>query len=666
MHASPAFSCRRHDERTARTVPAPRAFAWALMLAIVALALLVARPVRAHADTYSLPRVNIQAQVMENGDLHVTEARTFAFEDTVNGVYWTIPFAQNEQGAMSAVTVFTVYEHDGAVENEAEARRAAEPMQEVADASSGDQHVYTTEQEGDALKLKVFVPRVDGDEVTIWVSYMIEGAVMAWPDTAELYWQFVGSEWEEDAENVELNVMFAGASQDAAAITGTSDANFRAWGHGPLDGEVSLDAADPADPRVTLTAPRVHAGQFAEVRVAFPNAWVPSLAPTGEPRLETIFSEETQWAEQANAERERARTIAVVGTGVLTVLPAVMLGVVIYLRKTKYASPRPVFDETYFRDLPSNDHPAVLSALVYSGTVQDCAFVATLMKLTDDRVIKIAHETRTEDRFLGLGEKEVEEYSIELVARERVVDPIDLAAIDLYFGSDAANGDTVRFDALRDRDDAGELMQDFTDQVTAELERRNLVNLAPVGFKVLVGTVGIVLGVAAILFIVFTDGITLPFVLAGLGCSIASAVLAATAKQYSSETIELLNRCQALERWLEDFTNLDEAVPDDLILWNKMLVLAVAFGVSDEVLRQLADAVPVELREDENGSYYYPSYWWYYSHGRLHSPMSEMHDAYQATVAELASSSDSSSGGFGGGFSGGGGGGVGGGGGGTF
>ena len=34
--------------------------------------------------------MHIQAQVMENGDLFVTEARTFAFEDTVNGVYWDL------------------------------------------------------------------------------------------------------------------------------------------------------------------------------------------------------------------------------------------------------------------------------------------------------------------------------------------------------------------------------------------------------------------------------------------------------------------------------------------------------------------------------------------------------------------------------------------------
>ena len=500
----------------------------------------------------------------------------------------------------------------------------------------------------------------------MWVSYTITGAVMAWPDTAELYWQFIGPEWEEDAEDVELNVMFAGASEGTPATTGTDDANFRAWGHGPLDGSVVLDDGDVANPVVTLTAPRVHAGQFAEVRVAFPTDWVPGLAAMGDARLDTILSEEAAWADEANAQRERARFIATAGTVALTVLPAVLLAITLYLRKTKYTSPKPVFDESYFRDLPSDDHPAVLSALVYSGAVQDCAFVATLMKLTDDRVIAIDHESRTESRFLGLGEKTVEEYSLKLVARERVDDPIDLAVINLYFGPSAKNGDEASFDALKDGEDAGDLMQEFKDQVSGELERRNLVNLVPAGFKFGMGGIGIILIIVAVLFILYTDAANLPFVLLGIGMSVTAAIIGATAKMYSSEAVELLNRCQALERWLEDFTNLDEAVPDDLILWNKMLVLAVAFGVSDEVLRQLADAVPNELREDENGMYYYPSYWWYYGHGGLHSPMSEMHDAYQATVAELSSSSSSSGGGFGGGFSGGGGGGVGGGGGGSF
>lgn len=655
-----------------RPRPLVRAALRALLLpaltTLVAFAATFAFPHAAHADTYALPSVHIQAQVMENGDLFVTEARTFEFEDSVNGVYWDIPLAQNEQGEPSSITVLSVYELDDAPENEAEARRAAQPMREVPSANAGDSDAYTVESQGDSLRLKVFLPREDGDEATIWVGYMIEGAVMAWPDTAELYWQFIGSEWEEDAENVELNVTFAGAAGLTSEVGTDTMRMPRAWGHGPLDGEVAIDCVgeDIENTTITLTAPRVHAGQFAEVRATFPTWWVPGLAPAGEPRLDIIEAEEREWAEEANAQREGARQVAFAGTAVLTVAPAIMLGVVVYLRKTRYASPKPVFDETYFRDLPSNDHPAVLSALVYSGTVQDCAFIATLMKLTDDRVIKIKHETRIEDRFLGLGEKKVEEYSIELAARERITDPIDVAAIDLYFGPDAKNGDEVPFGVLQNQESAGECMQSFKDQVLAEFERRNLTNLAPDTFRYAPAALAALIVFGCIAFAIFTDGVNLPLIILGGALAIAAAVIAERTNVHSPEAVELLNRCQALERWLEDFTNLDDAVPDDLILWNKMLVLAVAFGVSDEILRQLADAVPADRRVDEGGVYYYPSYWWYYSHGSLHSPMSEMHDAYQATVAELASSSNSSAGGFGGGFSGGGGGGVGGGGGGTF
>ena len=384
----------------------------AVLIALAAFVVAFACPRAALADTYSLPRVHTQAQVMENGDLFVTEARTFSFEDDVNGVYSGIPFARNEQGQASSITVLDVQELDDAVVDgsEAEARRATQPMREVAWAESGDAHVYTVEDTGEGLKLKVFVPREDGDEVTLWVSYMIEGAVMAWPDTAELYWQFIGSEWEEDAEDVRLDVTFAGAAQGTPAITGTADAaNLRAWGHGSLDGEVSLDVADPTDPHVTLTAPTVRAGQFAEVRAVFPADWVPGLAPSGESRLDGVIAEETAWANEANARRERARRTAVIGTAIFVVGPALMLALVIYLRKTKYANYKSTFDETYFRDIPSKDHPAVLSALMHGGSVQDCAFIATLMKLTDDRVIKVSHRTRTEDGFLGMGKKKVED-----------------------------------------------------------------------------------------------------------------------------------------------------------------------------------------------------------------------------------------------------------------
>ena len=68
------------------------------------------------------------------------------------------------------------------------------------------------------------------------------GAVMNWADTAELYWKFVGDGWSADSDDVEMEVYFANAAAGTAAVKGD---NFRAWGHGPLTGDVSLDADEP-------------------------------------------------------------------------------------------------------------------------------------------------------------------------------------------------------------------------------------------------------------------------------------------------------------------------------------------------------------------------------------------------------------------------------------
>ena len=78
------------------------------------------------------------------------------------------------------------------------------------------------------------------------------GAVMNWADTAELYWKFVGDGWSADSDDVEMEVCFANAAAGTAAVKGD---NFRAWGHGPLTGDVSLDEDEPM---VTYTIPCVH------------------------------------------------------------------------------------------------------------------------------------------------------------------------------------------------------------------------------------------------------------------------------------------------------------------------------------------------------------------------------------------------------------------------
>ena len=109
-------------------------------------------------------------------------------------------------------------------------------------------------------------------------------------------------------------------------------------------------------------------------------------------------------------------------------------------------------------------------------------------------------------------------------------------------------------------------------------------------------------------------------------------------------------------------------MPQDVVLWNRLLVMAVVLGVSEKVIAQLKVAAP-ELYETLSADPYSPWYWYaFWGPGHYSTPMDafgkSVESAHSVSTAALAKSMESSGGGFGGGFSGGGGGGFGGGGGG--
>lgn len=647
MNAPVAKNCRQR-----------RLFArFASVCALVALALLLL-PAAAHADGYSMSQTHIGATVEADGSLTVVEGRQFDFDDDINGVYWDINTGSNQQGGSVGVNVLSVEEDDTA-------------FNKVDSANKGDSGVYTVEQAGDGVRIKVFSPHESGDSATYYVSYSMTGAVMNWADTAELYWKFVGDGWSSDSDDVEMEVRFANAAAGTAAVKGD---NFRAWGHGPLTGDVSLNEDEPM---VTYTIPCVHQGEFAEARIAFPSDWVPQLAASGEERMSTILSEEKEWADEANAHRAHARMIAN-ALAVLSVVAAVAFTGTIVVLKLRRRKPKPLFQDEYFRDVPSADHPAVLSALMSWNEVPDRAYIATLMKLTDDRVIRLEQATVTKAKKGLLGrEKEEQTYRVTVSDTGwESAKGIDRAVLKVFFAGTRRrkNGDRSRtFDQMQryakeNAATVGDKLEDYQNTVKGKLADSEYVASDGIVAMVFCLVLGILIAFVPVGSIFFTDGaqaniiaavISVPIVLVGIGVGL-------TFRRFTPEGAEVAARCKALKHWLEDFTRLKEAVPGDLVLWNKLLVMGAALGVSKEVLRQLAEAVPADLRNSDDFYDNYPCYWWYYHHYGNESPLDSLDDVYHETIRELASSSDSSSGGSGGGFSGGGGGGAGGGGGGTF
>ena len=133
-------------------------------------------------------------------------------------------------------------------------------------------------------------------------------------------------------------------------------------------------------------------------------------------------------------------------------------------------------------------------------------------------------------------------------------------------------------------------------------------------------------------------------------------------KRRSAEGSELFHRYEGLKNYLQDFSRLDEVPPTSIVVWNRFLVLAIIFGIADQVSKNLKATLPDMVASDD----FAISYWWFFGPGLHTSPINNFNSVMSsASAAAIAASAASSGAGLGGGFSGGGGFGGGGGGGGA-
>lgn len=628
----------------------PAGLRWALpVICAVVLALIPAR-----APALEMPDVSIEAVVETNGMLHIEETRSFAFDDDANGVFWTVPSGRNEQGRPSWVDIPSVE-----VWSVSEGERRA--LKRAGSAEKGDEGVFTLSQEDDVVTVRLFSPQEAGSEATFLLSYDLAGAVMVWADTAELYWQFVGPDWEAASENVGLSIEFAAEGED------DGESMVRAWAHGPLEGTVSVESGAP---RIIATAPRVLEGQYAEVRALFPVAWVGGLAPVGDSaeteRTGQVLAEERRWAEEATARRERIRAVAEQGTVAALALPALLLVAVAVYRFTRCRVPEPLFQQEYLQELPSNDHPAVLAAFSQGGRAGERSFSVTLMKLAGEGAVGPVAES---DGLEG-------PYRLRLLDPRRLEgEGIDAAALRVLFGEaeTEASFEELGTNARDDPAESRSRMGSFRYAVELELAGRGL-SRSTVGFKMTVTAVSVLLFIALFALTLYLSdaypaGVPLASIAAGAACLVAALLLAHSSRIVTQEGSDLTARCAAFCRWVEYRAAVGEPFDVSSDEERRILVAAAALGVGGDVLRALASSSePDTVGGAAHAEDWlpHPLIWWVFPHyGNAESPLEHARSAYGGAVAVAADGGASTSG-MGGGFSAGGGGGVGGGGGGSF
>jgi uncharacterized membrane protein len=593
----------------------------------------------AAAKSFSIDRVRIEAQVMPNGDMTVTDTRTLSFSGTYHFVYWDLSTKRS----------------DGIEVTGASGPAAGDPASIVpyqlsqggVGLATGELGTYGVAQQGDVVRVQLNFEVADAT-ASFTVRYTAKGAAKRYTDTAQLYWQFVGADMAVEARDVSVTVRLPG---------GVRRDQVRAWAHGPLWGTVTIEP----DASVLLKVDPLPPSTFVEGRILFPAAALSDAPPQPGAMLQQALREEKSLADKANSERRRAR-IKVVLWGLIGVgipLAALVLVLVLYMRYGR--EPETQFQAQYLRDIPQPSLPPALVAFIWNmGSVGADDATATLLDLANRKVIDLERVTVQKDGLFGHSESVTYRLTLhderlgELLAYEQ-----DLCT---FLFHEMAGGSTLVLSELKEiaktqRTAFAKGYASWKAEVEHEGERRGYLDAqadrmaftgSALAFVAIVGSIA-----AAVLGQTFWFFLGVPV---GIGLIFAARAI----KRRSQEAAELHAQYRALERYLKDFGRLDEKPPDAVVLWEQFLIYAVVFGIADQVTKAMTVRVP-EIVNDPAFRTPYILWWGMPGEGTGMSAFSEIGSSFSQAVSVATSSSSSGAGG-GGGFSGGGGGGGGGGG----
>lgn len=621
----------------------PRNFAigWLTLVLGILLTLALFPGVALAERSLTMDQLIVDAQVLPDASMRVTERITVDFSGQWSGFYIKIP-----QGD-TPIREVTVNEN-------------GQPYQFNPGTEYGPPGTYLTRTEGNQILIDWSIAA--SDEVrTFDVTYRVINAVKIHSDTAELYRKFVGEANSNKIAKVQVNLKLPAGTEQYK-----QGEEIRIWGHGPLTGEVNFAGPDT----VVWAVNNLPANTFLEGRVVMPPALfsaAPAEAYTKQPALAAILAEEASWAEKANRQRLWAKAEYAGGAGVIG---GALVGIILLWRRFG-RSHKTAFEGDYYRDLPAVYSPAELSVLWNFKAIQARDITATILDLARRKFLYLEEATLEVPKLLG--SKEVTTYRLKFLSapepaalrkpEEAVVQPQEQQLLDLL-RKDIGEGQEQIYltDIEKYAKDNGEkfykFWKEWTSGLVAQGEKLKFFeDKGKMPLLSILGGVGLII-LGSILAAVMTVVLGFALIIAGVFLLIIPPLF----KRRSVSGQEDYVRWRAFKKFLEHFSEMERHEIPSLIIWEHYLVFAVTLGVAKEVIKQLELVFPNMQDGDYHFGYGWMTYGTYRGIDTLNDSFENIGNSFQHALqtAEKAVSKASSGSGDGGGFSGGGGGGGGG------
>ena len=473
---------------------------------------------------------------------------------------------------------------------------------------------------------------------TYEISYTVVDAIGKYNDYAELYWQFIGEDFEVDADKITGTITLPSNAE--------SEEDIKVWGHTEnLNGEIYVTDTD----KIKFQLENFDAGRYVEVRVLFPTEMIESTGRAyNEDRYDDVIKEETKWANQANLRRQWEEIKdEVVATFVIFVILALCI---IFIEKAvkygkKLSSIKKFVPEQkldYFRDLPEKDTTPGEAVYILKEPYNAFSrhfgkiFSATLLdlKLKDYIDLRVEKTDKNKDKIYL---KKLKESDSNLKSDERrILDfaykafgkktEVEMKTLEQYIEKHPAGVEALINGCLKAIESQLKESKMFDKKQKEEFS--NYAGLSGVYY------------VFAIVTLFWAFPLAIILLINGLICgSIKKRANVLTQKGVDSK-----EKWKGLKKYMEDFSLLNEKEIPAIEVWEHYLVYATAFGIADKVLKQLKTIYP---NIDELDSIHTSTYMYFMYHSNFET-------SFSSSISSSISSSYSSATGGGGGFSGGG------------
>ena len=296
--------------------------------------------------SFEITDYQAQVKILENGDIQVSEIFEYSFDGDFNGIIRTIGIKGSDG--------FKYF-------------KASEYFPE------DEELEYTQSLAADMVTYKIY-DKSSNERKSFLLEYQLENVATLYNDTAEFYWKFFDESNTSPIGHIRIEIELPSAE--------VSPEELKVFGHGPLDGKVSIRE----DGKIVYEVDGLSSKEMVEARILFPTRIIPNSSKIiNQNKFAEIMKEELAWAKKAD--REMYFNIIGFLLALLVVLFNIFLAIRLYFKYDRELKPEVEMD--YYRELPQDITPAVLSKLMSIQGVGSKDIMATLMDLVRKKYLKI-------------------------------------------------------------------------------------------------------------------------------------------------------------------------------------------------------------------------------------------------------------------------------------